>query len=81
MIYLNIYVLQGVKIKMDDAGNILIKRISKCNVYIKNVGKEEENAVGNEILKLANCALEPDKPVKVIIRRVIKNNTRVLITF
>lgn len=50
---------------MDDAGNILIKRISKCNVYIKNVGKDEENAVGNEILKLPNCALEPDKPVKV----------------
>lgn len=53
---------------MDDAGNILIKRISKCNVYIKNVGKDEENSVGNEILKLPNCALEPDKPVKVSIR-------------
>jgi phosphotransferase system HPr-like phosphotransfer protein len=54
-----------VKIKMDDAGNILIKRVSKCNVYIKNTGQDDENAIGNEILKLANCALEPEKPVKV----------------
>ncbi|KAJ8913174.1 hypothetical protein NQ315_009011 [Exocentrus adspersus] len=62
----------GVKIKMDDAGNILIKRISKCNVYIKNVGKDEENAVGNEILKLPNCALEPDKPVKSNVNRELR---------
>lgn len=57
--------LQGVKIKMDDAGNILIKRVSKCNVYIKNTGQDDENAIGSEILKLPNCALEPEKPVKV----------------
>lgn len=56
---------QGVKIKMDDAGNILIKRVSKCNVYVKNTGQDDENAIGNEILKLPGCALEPEKPVKV----------------
>lgn len=56
---------QGVKIKMDDAGNILIKRVSKCNVYVKSTGQDDENAIGNEILKLPGCALEPDKPVKV----------------
>ncbi len=27
---------QGCKIKMDDSGNILIKRISKSNVYVKS---------------------------------------------
>lgn len=57
---------QGVKIKMDDAGNILIKRVSKCNVYIKSTGQDEETAIGNEILKLPGCALEPDKPFKVM---------------
>lgn len=50
---------------MDDAGNILIKRVSKCNVYVKSTGQDDENAIGNEILKLPGCALEPDKPVKV----------------
>lgn len=50
---------------MDDAGNILIKRVSKCNVYIKNTGQDEETAIGNEILKLPGCALEPEKPFKV----------------
>lgn len=50
---------------MDDAGNILIKRVSKCNVYVKSTGQDDENAIGNEILKLPGCALEPEKPVKV----------------
>lgn len=56
----------GVKIKMDDAGNILIKRLSKCNVYVKNTGQEDDNSIGNEVLKLPGCALEPEKPFKVI---------------
>ena len=59
------FLFQGVKIKMDEAGNILIKRVSKSNVYIKNTGQDDETAIGNEILKLPTCALEPEKPVKV----------------
>lgn len=50
---------------MDGAGNILIKRVSKCNVYIKSTGQDDENAIGSEILKLPGCALEPEKPAKV----------------
>lgn len=65
LIVLHYSMWQGVKIKMDDAGNILIKRVSKCNVYVKNTGQDDENAIGNEILKLPGCALEPEKPVKV----------------
>ena len=42
--------LQGCKIKMDDSGNILIKRIAKANVYVKS--GDGENAVANEILKV-----------------------------
>ena len=43
--------LQGCKIKMDDSGNILIKRIAKANVYVKS--GDGENAVANEILKVS----------------------------
>ncbi|XP_017782158.1 PREDICTED: uncharacterized protein LOC108566679 isoform X2 [Nicrophorus vespilloides] len=64
----------GVKIKMDDAGNILIKRVSKCNVYIKSTGQDDENAIGNEILKLPGCALEPEKPVKLFDMKKFQTN-------
>ncbi|XP_044740947.1 uncharacterized protein LOC123302180 [Chrysoperla carnea] len=64
----------GVKIKMDDAGNILIKRISKCNVYVKSPGPNDENAIGNEILKLPGCALEPEKPVKLFDMKKFQSN-------
>lgn len=59
---------------MDDAGNILIKRISKCNVYVKNTGQDDENAIGNDILKLPGCALEPDKPVKLFDMKKFQSN-------
>ena len=38
------------RVKMDDSGNILIKRIAKANVYVKS--GDGENAVANEILKV-----------------------------
>ena len=50
---------------MDDAGNILIKRISKSNVYIKYIGHPDETSIGSEILKSPNHALEPGKAIKV----------------
>ncbi|XP_065208051.1 uncharacterized protein exp isoform X1 [Planococcus citri] len=55
----------GVKLKMDDQGNILVKRSSKCNIYVKSTSEGEENSIGAEILKLSNGALEPDKPFKL----------------
>ncbi|KAF6213309.1 hypothetical protein GE061_011027 [Apolygus lucorum] len=55
----------GVKVKMDDQGNILVKRVSKCNVYVKSTSTGEETSIGGDVLKLPNCALEPDKPVKL----------------
>ncbi|XP_031340033.1 uncharacterized protein LOC116168374 isoform X1 [Photinus pyralis] len=64
----------GVKIKMDDAGNILIKRLSKCNVYVKNTGQDDENAIGNEVLKLQGCALEPEKPFKLFDMKKFQSN-------
>lgn len=60
--------LQGVKIKMDDAGNILIRRYSKNNVYIKSTATapNEETAIGNDVLKAPNQCLEIEKVYKVI---------------
>ena len=59
----NVY-SQGFKLKMDDVGNILIKRVSKGGVRVKNT--TEESAVSNDILKLPGGLLEMDKPFKVI---------------
>lgn len=52
---------------MDDAGNILIRRYSKSNVYIKSTATNpnEETAIGAEIMKLPNQAIESEKIVKV----------------
>lgn len=59
--------MQGVKIKMDDAGNILVRRYSKSNVYVKSTANasNEETAIGSEVLKAPNHSLEHDKVVKV----------------
>jgi len=52
---------------MDDAGNILIRRYAKSNVYVKSTASSpnEETSIGAEILKLPNQALESEKIVKV----------------
>jgi hypothetical protein len=52
---------------MDDAGNILIRRYSKSNIYVKSTASapNEETAIGAEILKLPNQAVENEKIVKV----------------
>lgn len=62
----------GVKIKMDDQGNILIKRVSnKCKIFIKSTSPSgtDETAIGSDILKSPNNSLDPDKPYKVSIRQ------------
>lgn len=58
---------------MDDQGNILVKRVSKCNVYVKSTSSGEETSIGADVLKLPNCALETDKPVKVSVAFFIFN--------
>nr|CAD7263481.1 unnamed protein product [Timema shepardi] len=63
----SIFTMGGVKVKMDDEGNILVKRVSKSNVYVKITSAGEETSIGNDILKLSNCALEIDKPVKIFL--------------
>lgn len=60
-------VLQGVKIKMDDAGNILVRRYGKGNVYIKSTASSpnEETAIGSDVLKSPNQCLDVEKVYKV----------------
>jgi len=62
----------GCKLKMDDSGNILIKRVSKSNIYVKNTA--EETAVSNDILKLPNGLLEMDKPFKLFDMKKFQQN-------
>lgn len=51
---------------MDDQGNILVKRLSGKNVYVKSISNAgEETSIGADVLKLPNYCLENDKPVKV----------------
>lgn len=66
---------QGAKVKMDGTGNILIKRLARAPVYVKNT-VYEENAVSNDILKLPNSGLlEPiDKPFKLFDMKKFQQN-------
>lgn len=52
---------------MDDAGNVLVRRYSKSNVYVKSTASapNEETAIGSEVLKAQNHSLDHDKVVKV----------------
>lgn len=52
---------------MDDNGNILVRRYSKSNVYVKGAGAtpSEETAIGTEVLKSPNQTLEMEKVMKV----------------
>lgn len=55
---------------MDDAGNVLVRRYSKSNVYVKSTASapNEETAIGSEVLKAQNHSLDHDKVVKVSFR-------------
>lgn len=52
---------------MDDAGNILLRKYTKSNVYVKSTATSlnEETAIGSEVLKSPNHCIEQDKVVKV----------------
>lgn len=69
------HINQGVKIKMDEQGNILIKRLCKNNVHVKSTN-QEDNAIGPEIIRNSQGALEHEKPGKVRLRSVPPNENR-----
>lgn len=55
--------LQGVRLKMDDMGNIIIKRMSNCDVFIRGWDREN-NSLSKEIIELSG-ELEFEKSVKL----------------
>lgn len=63
---------------MDDAGNILIRRYAKSNVYIKATSSagSEETAIGADVLKQPNHSLEIEKVYKVRKRQEKDNENR-----
>ena len=65
----------GVKVKMDQDGNVLIKRCSKSNVYVKGWLNDTEgmSSVSNEIIK-ANGLLELQKSVKLFDMKKFQQN-------
>ncbi|XP_071441542.1 uncharacterized protein [Hetaerina americana] len=70
----------GVKVKMDEEGNILVKRVSKCNVYVRSPAANghsdmaTETSLGSDVARLPNGALEVDKPVKLFDMRKFEAN-------
>lgn len=77
------FCFQGVKIKMDDAGNILIRRYGKSNVYIKSTSSStsDETVLGSEVLKSLNQGLEVDKVYKVMSKEFAKRSLVSLLIF
>ncbi|XP_022130338.2 uncharacterized protein LOC111003893 isoform X1 [Pieris rapae] len=67
---------QGVKIKMDDAGNILIRRYSKSSVFVKSTAatSNEETAIGQDVLKLPGYGLEQEKIFKLFDMKKFQSN-------
>lgn len=61
---------------MDDAGNVLIRRYSRSNVYVKNTSTspKDETAMSSDILKLPNQALELDKVGKLFDVKKFQSN-------
>lgn len=56
----------GFKIKMDDIGNIFVKRYGKSGVFIHNTSQtNEETVIGADILQLPNMALATGTSAKV----------------
>ena len=48
---------------MDNEGNLMVKRLAKSNGYVRYA--TGENAVGSDILKLPQAALEANKGLAV----------------
>jgi len=63
---------QGAKVKMDESGNILLKRLGKSPVYVKNT--PEDSAVSNDLLNLNNGLVDIEKPFRVFDMRKFQQN-------
>lgn len=65
--YASVYsYFQGIKLKMDNDGNILVRRASSSPVFVRSTtgNFQEDNCFSSEVVKVQG-QLEADKPVKV----------------
>ena len=66
----------GFKIKMDDIGNIFVKRYGKSNVYVNNSSmNSEESVVGADVMQMPNMALTAGTSSKVSVVGIYDKNT------
>lgn len=63
---------QGAKVKMDESGNILLKRLGKSPVFVKNT--PEDSAVSNDLMKLPHGLIDVEKPFRVFDMRKFQQN-------
>lgn len=68
---------------MDDSGNILVRRYSKSNIFVKGTGNSsnEDTSIGSEILKSPNQCLELEKVMKVSFISYVKDACTVIAEF
>jgi len=71
-VVINRHVGKGCKLRMDQDGNILVKRISQANVFCKFI--DNENAISSEVLRLPNQGLEQEVPIKAFDIRKFEEN-------
>lgn len=66
---------------MDDAGNILVRRYAKSNVYIKSASltSNEETAIGADVIKQPNQSLEIEKVYKV--KHLVQKAFRIILIY
>lgn len=66
----------GFKMKMDETGNILVKRYAKSNVFVQNTlqNANDETVIGADIAKLPNQALQVGKSGKLFDMRKFQLN-------
>ena len=62
----------GAKVKMDESGNILLKRLSSSQVFVKN--PPEDSAVSNDVMKLPQGLVDIEKPFRVFDMRKFQQN-------
>jgi len=63
---------KGVRLKMDDKGNIIIKRMSNCNVFIRGWDRES-NSLSKEIIELSGV-LEFESSLKLFDMNKFQSN-------
>ena len=62
----------GAKVKMDESGNILLKRLSSSQVFVKN--PPDDSAVSNDVMKLPLGLVDIEKPFRVFDMRKFQQN-------